>query len=399
MTNILSAGVIEVGSRRRDLMVASLAHVLHDGYTDLLYVLLPVWQKEYALSYASLAVMRALYYGTMAAAQVPVTHWLGGLGAPALLAAGTALAATGFVIAGLTTGLAGLVIGLIVGGLGSSTQHPNASALVSQAYGANARGPLGLYNFAGDIGKAIFPAATAALLVVVSWHTASLLIAAVGFAVAAAIAMALPRAARRAMSTKAEKVGGKRRGFPLLLAIGTLDTSCRMGFLLFLPFLLKARGADGPALGIAFALVFIGGAFGKAACGWLGSRLGVLGTVAATEAATALLILATLVLPLPATFVVLPVLGVMLNGTSSVLYGTVPEFAATGDTARLFATFYTGVIGAGALAPIAYGIFADHAGRPLATAAAAMTALATLPLAVLLARAMSSQRIDDAGAT
>ena len=47
-------------TQRRNLAGACLAHVLHDGYTDQLYALLPVWQSEFGLSYAGLAVVRAL---------------------------------------------------------------------------------------------------------------------------------------------------------------------------------------------------------------------------------------------------------------------------------------------------------------------------------------------------
>ena len=57
--------------QRRNLAGACLAHMLHDGYTDQLYALLPVWQPEFGLSYAGLAVIRALYYGTMGGLQVP----------------------------------------------------------------------------------------------------------------------------------------------------------------------------------------------------------------------------------------------------------------------------------------------------------------------------------------
>ncbi len=138
-------------------------------------------------------------------------------------------------------------------------------------------------------------------------------------------------------------------------------------------------------IGTALALVFVGGAAGKFACGWLGARFGVLATVLLTEAGTATAILSVLVLPLTPTLFVLPLLGVMLNGTSSVLYGTVPELAPAGRTERAFAVFYTGTIGAGATAPILYGVLGDAAGPHWATIATAITAAATLPLAVVLA--------------
>ena len=57
--------------QQRNLAGACLAHILHDGYTDQLYALLPVWQSEFGLSYAGLAVVRALYYGTMGGLQLP----------------------------------------------------------------------------------------------------------------------------------------------------------------------------------------------------------------------------------------------------------------------------------------------------------------------------------------
>ena len=380
----------EMPRARRNLVVACGAHALHDGYTDLLYVLLPIWKTEYALSYAALAGLRALYYGTMAAAQVPGTRWLGFLGAPLLLTAGTALAACGYAIAGMSGGLVGLCLGLTVGGLGSSTQHPNASALVSQAYGGAARGPLGLYNFAGDLGKSLFPAVTALLLTVIAWRSVTLLMAGIGLVGAVAIRAALPRAEPQPGTTAPAVTGRGRPGFALLLGVGVLDTATRMGFLLFLPFLVTGKGGSDTTIGYALALVFVGGAFGKAACGWLGERVGLLATVIVTEAATAGLILATLALPLTWVLGLLPILGVMLNGTSSILYGTVPDFAPPSQTARLFALFYTGVIGSGALAPIAYGVLADHAGRSTGMIAAGLTALATIPLAVMLFRALAA---------
>jgi MFS transporter, FSR family, fosmidomycin resistance protein len=163
-----------------------------------------------------------------------------------------------------------------------------------------------------------------------------------------------------------------------------------MGLLTFLPFLLKAKGASLPTVGLALALVFIGGAGGKFACGWLGGRYGWLRTVVLTEGGTAACILAVLVLPLAAVLPILPLLGVMLNGTSSVLYGTVPDLAPAHGAERAFALFYTGTIGSGALSPVLYGILGDALGANMATMATAATALAIVPLAFALAPRLTS---------
>jgi MFS transporter, FSR family, fosmidomycin resistance protein len=226
------------------------------------------------------------------------------------------------------------------------------------------------------------------------WRHASWLLCAVGIIVAAIVAIGLPAmAAARTQESKVETARGSsgRGAYFVLLAIGVLDSAVRMGFLTFLPFLLQAKGADLPTVGLALTLVFVGGAAGKFACGWLGARVGILWTVLATEAGTAAAILGVLGLSLLPALVILPLLGIMLNGTSSVLYGTVPELAPAGCTERAFALFYTGSIGSGAVAPVLYGLLGDSVGLAWATAATAASALMTVPLAISLAARLRSQ--------
>jgi MFS transporter, FSR family, fosmidomycin resistance protein len=371
--------------QRRNLAGACLAHLLHDGYTDQLYALLPVWQSEFGLSYAGLAVVRALYYGTMGGLQLPADRLTATLNPRVALALATFIAAVGYLVVALPFGFPGLCFGLILAGVGSSVQHPRASLLVTNTYGKASRGPLGIYNFAGDLGKATFPAIVALLLPIVAWRPVVGFMALVGVVVAATLLVLVPRQPVLASPQEESETNGRDgRGFSLLLAIGACDTATRMGYLLFLPFLIHANGGNEATVGIGLALIFAGGALGKACCGWLGQHLGVVRSVIATEAATALLMVATLMLPLEPTLALLPFLGIVLNGTSSVLYGTVPELARKGEIGRAFALFYTGVIGAGGLAPIAYGAIADHSNKTIGVAAAALTAAAIIPMVLAL---------------
>src|SRR5215468_8396399 len=80
---------------RRAIGVAGGAHLLHDGYTDLIYIMLPIWQPEFGLSYAAVGVLRALYAGTMAAFQIPASLLAERISATSVLVAGTALAGFG----------------------------------------------------------------------------------------------------------------------------------------------------------------------------------------------------------------------------------------------------------------------------------------------------------------
>ena len=373
---------------RRTLLPASLNHALHDGYTDMIYVLLPVWQAEFTLDYVSLAILRALYVGVLAALQVPSAHLARHINARNILVFGTLLSAAGYALAGLSGGLVGLCASLALAGAGGSTQHPLASAAVSRAYGEKARGPLGTYNFAGDLGKATLPPLISLLLTVMRWRSALGIAAGLGALVAVLVRLLMPPVpappVALATMTEPDIESDGKGGFALLFSIGVLDTAVRMGFLLFLPFLLKAKGASLTTVGWALSLVFLGGAFGKAVCGWLGARLGLLATVLTTEAGTAAAIFAVLALHLAGSLILLPFLGMMLNGTSSVLYGTVPELVAPKRIERAFALFYTGILGSSALAPVLYGRLGDAAGPVWATAAAAVTALAVVPLMLIL---------------
>jgi FSR family fosmidomycin resistance protein-like MFS transporter len=376
---------------RRALGVACGAHALHDGYTDLIYVLLPIWQAEFGLSYAEVGLLRGAFAGAMAAFQIPAGWLSERIGAATMLAAGTTLSALAFLLVGTAAGFVTLVALLLIGGLGSSVQHPIASSVVARAFaGTRSRIAIGNYNFAGDIGKMTFPAATAFLLMIMNWRSALAVIAGVGLLAAVAIFLLTPRMdnQRTGAGARDDNEGrgrdGARRGFGFLLGIGAIDSATRMAFLTFLPFVLVAKGASIAVVGVALALVFAGGAVGKLVCAHLGVRYGVLATVVLTELLTAVGIAALLPLPLWGCLMLLPVIGVALNGTSSVLYGSVPELVTPERQARAFGVFYTATIGSGAIAPAIYGLFSDSFGVPATMLLIAAVVIATVPLVLPL---------------
>ena len=391
-----SAHIGETSAERRTLAAATSAHALHDGYTDLLYLLLPVWQSEFGLGYAEVGALRSSYTATMAALQIPSSMLAERVSPILVLAGGTVLAAGCFLLAGLSTGVAGLLAALVLGGIGASVQHPVGSSIVSRAYsGARSRTALGFYNFTGDMGKMAMPPLAAGLFMLMAWRPALWVVAGLGLIVAALVVVLAPPAAHAAHGTQepppdAAKQEGHAaappspHGFRLLLGIGAIDNAARSGFLTFLPFLLQAKGASLATIALALSLVLAGGAAGKLVCGYLGSRLGVLTTIILTEGCTAAGIVTLLALPLQASLMLLPLIGIALNGTSSVLYGTVPELVAPQARTRAFGVFYTGTIAASALAPPVLGLFADRLGVPSTMTAIAVGVLLTIPLTVAL---------------
>jgi MFS family permease len=206
---------------------------------------------------------------------------------------------------------------------------------------------------------------------------------------AVVIFVAMPALANHAAAPAKDNGGAgpnhaSGRGFPLLLSIGVIDSATRMAFLTFLPFVLTAKGASLTTIGLSLTLVFAGGAAGKLVCAVIGARIGTVATVWLTEAVTALGIGALLPLPLEGALVLLPVVGIALNGTSSVLYGSVPDLVTPERRMRAFGIFYTGTIGAGAVSPALYGLLGDAVGVPTALIVVAAGVLLTLPLTLML---------------
>jgi FSR family fosmidomycin resistance protein-like MFS transporter len=379
-------------SSRRTLTVCGGAHALHDGFTDLLNALYPLLQAQFGLSYAAIGALKAVYSGAMASGQIPSGLLAKRFGGVRVLALGTGLIAVGYGLAGLTGSLYGVIAGLLLAGLGGSTQHPIASSLVSAAYpGLRSRTALGTYNFTGDLGKMALPAVFAVIAAALGWQQALVLIAAVAVVGAGVILGTLQSSEIQAKSAETKAPPGQDRpwAYWLLFSIHIADDLVRTGFLIFLPFLMRNKGADLPTIGLSLSLLFAGGAAGKLVMGWIGARLGVVPSVILTEVATTLLILLLLPLPLLAALALLPAVGLMLNGTSSVLYGTIPEFVSPERRTHAFAVFYTGGSIAGATGPFAFGLLGDAVGLPTALTAVACVALTTVPMVWALRPAFS----------
>jgi FSR family fosmidomycin resistance protein-like MFS transporter len=378
----MSVAAASPTSGRKTLAVCGSVHALHDGFTDLLNALYPLLQAQFGLSYAAIGALKTVYSGGMAVGQMPSGMLADRYGGVRILALGTLLVGVGYGLAGFTGSLYGVIAGLLLAGLGGSTQHPIASSLVAGAFsGLRSRTALGTYNFSGDLGKVALPAVFALLAATLGWRDTLIIIAAFAAVAAGVIFATLPAPVRRTAKQDGKAVAGQDRpiAYWLLFTIHIADDLVRTGFLIFLPFMLRDKGADLPTIGLGLSLLFAGGAAGKLVMGWVGAKIGVVPSVILTEGATTLLILAVLPLSLPFALALLPAIGLMLNGTSSVLYGTVPEFVSEEKRTRAFAIFYTGGSVAGATGPFLFGLLGDVIGLTTALAVVACVALATIP--------------------
>tara|TARA_Y100001960_G_scaffold317685_1_gene386399 strand:+ start:1 stop:1161 length:1161 start_codon:yes stop_codon:yes gene_type:complete len=376
------------------LGTCSATHLVHDGFSDFLYLLLPVWQVELGLSLTQVGIIRTLYSGALASTQIPIGLLSERLGERRLLGLGTALTGGAYFALGMAESLAALVMFLLIAGTGSGTQHPLCSSLVAKAYeGGPQRVALGFYNFAGDIGKMLVPLLAALVITQLNWQSSTIGYGAVGILAAVLVLYFLTKAGagapttiQRSLKSPSGRDWGIRnpRSFCILAFIGVLDSASRTAFLTFLPFLFIDKGASVEIIGLALALVFGGGAAGKFICGLIAERFGIMHTVILTELITCAGILLIIPSSILVALALLPFVGLGLNGTSSALYGSVAEFVDPERRSRGFSLFYTLSIGAGAASPLLFGILSDQLGVVVTLILVAGMVSFIVPLAVLL---------------
>jgi MFS family permease len=384
---------------KRTLATCCTAHTLHDGLSDVTYVLLPLLAQTFGLSLAQVGLIRSAHRVAMAAFQIPAGLIAERFGERNLLALGTAIAGAAFVALGYASGFWMILIALFFAGFGSAVQHPLCSTIISHAYPDDGRrAALGTYNFFGDVGKFAFGGIVSlSLLIGISWQAPVVGFGLVGMLTATMIFLTIvntsPAPAPHAQSApRAPKGKGwgirSPQGFTALCLIEILDSSTRTGFLTFIAFLLIAKGLPAGWAALSVPLILVGGMAGKLACGLLAERFGIIRSIVITELATGLGILLMLALPGMAAFVLLPLIGVVLQGTSSVLYATIGDLVDKERLPRAFGLFYTIGSLCGIAAPLGYGLLGDVAGVENAIATIGVTVLLTLPLCLALRPAM-----------
>jgi MFS family permease len=376
------------------MMGSVLAHFTHDGFTDMLYVFFPIWQTQFGFAFAEVGLLKMLFSGTLALFQVPSSFLARRVGAVGLIQAGTLL--TSLAVIGCGWAQTPLVLGclLVIGGLGASVQHPVSSTLISNAYSDKElrRIALSFFNVSGDIGKLVFPMTVALIISRFGWPTASRTMGLFGIVVALTLVFITPSRRPMLCSSQTKTREGRittslwrgNGAFVALLTIGILDSATRMGFLTYFPFLLRDKGADIALTGLALSLIFAGGITGKFVCGVLATRVGILRTVLITESITTACIWGNILLPLSWVLTLCPILGLALNGTSSVLYGSVPELVPEEKRNQSFAVFYTAAIGSGAVSPFLYGFVSDLVGLIPTLIIVGLLLLGVLPLTLPL---------------
>jgi MFS family permease len=380
----------EGNKKARSLFSFSAFHFIDDGFTDSLYLLLPFLAAELSLNFSQVGLLKGVFSGSMALFQVPLSFLGERIGELTVIAAGTFGLAGGFLLLGRVHSFLAILITLIFTKATGGGQHGLSSSLLSRVFEISGRrAAMGTYNFSGDMGKVCLPFLLALMINLWGWRQAILVLSAFGLAAGAILWMVAREKGKDSLISSSQEKSSTKKGdwgiqdsknFLSLLTIGIIDITTRTALLTFLPFLLLQKGIPMAQVGFALTLLFAGGAVGKFACGILAEWFGVIPMVVGTEVLTSAGILSLIWSPSSLTWFTLPIVGIVLNGTSSVLYATVAEMISPNARSRGYGLYYAITLGSGAVAPMVYGLFTDSFGLSSALIAIALIVLLTLPL-------------------
>jgi FSR family fosmidomycin resistance protein-like MFS transporter len=390
-------------SPRRILATCCAAHGLHDGLSDVNYVLLPILAQVFGLSLVQVGSIRSAWRAATSLFEIPAGLLAERFGARNLLSFGTACSGLAFLALGHSVGFTMILLTLFFAGFGSAFQHPLCSTVISHAYPEEGRrAALGTYNFSGDVGKFALGGAVSLLFIAgVPWQAPVMTFGGVALVGALAILVLLkgaegyqkPDAIASGAGRRSSGWGIRhRRGFIALCLIEVIDGSTRTGFLTFVAFLMIAKHLPAGWAALSVPLAMVGGMAGKLACGFFAERLGICRTIVITEIATGAGILLMLVVPDIAAYLLLPLIGVPLNGTSSVLYATIGDLVEQDRLPRVFGLFYTLSSVCSLIVPLVFGAIGDVIGITATIALIGLLAFLTLPLCLILRPALAPYR-------
>ena len=371
-------------------------HFIDDGFSDSIYILLPFIASELSLSFSQIGLLKGVASAAMSLFQIPMGLLGERIGELTVIAAGTMGLASGFLILSRVYSFPLILLSLLFAKGTSGGQHSLGASTLSRVFEVSGRrAAIGTYNFSGEVGNVFLPFVLTVLINLWGWRQAVLVLSLSALLVVTFLwGLARQKIVPPAMRESKEKLGLKGsswgisnpQGFSALLTMGVIDSATRTTLLTFLPFLLLQKGISVAQVGFAFTLLFVGGAAGKLACGFLAEWFGIVPMVWGTEILTCAGMLSLIWSPTLMIWILLPLVGFMLNGTSSVLYATVAEIIYANARSRGYGLYYAMTLGSGAVAPLVYGVVTDSFGLNFTIVTAALFVLLTLPLSRSLAR-------------
>jgi MFS family permease len=375
------------------LIVSCGAHLVQDGLVALQYVLLPILAQVFGLNYSQVGFLRAVSNSAMTLLEIPAGVLAERFSEMRLLIFGLLCAGLGYLWVALAANFYLILMGFLIAGSGAAFQHSLASALIAKAFDdAGRRRALGIYNAFGDVGKLAFTGVfSLAIGVGVAWNLVVTALCVVTLSFALLMLFLLRRQApvpdvdvdAGATSQRGASAAGKwgikhPRRFSWLCLTVFLDTLAQSVFLTFIAFLLLEKGAGEALSSLAVVLALSGGMVGKLVSGYLAVRYGDRNAFRLLQLVTISGLMLLAILPALPILILLPLIGVAVQGSTTVTYGALSDFIRRDRQSRGFAIIYSLSSLSAVVGPVTFGGLADLYGVELSLVILAVLTTVTL---------------------
>jgi len=350
-------------------------HFLSHFYQLCLPPLFIAWQNDFSASFAELGLAMAVMAAAAALMQTPMGFLVDRYGARPFLIGGTLLMTVSIAAMGLATAFWQVVGLAMLSGVGNSVIHPADYAILS---GSVDRARLGrsfaFHTFAGNVGFAAAPPATAALALAFGWRGALLFVGLLGLPLVLTIiwqsCILVDRARQPRDRAQPPTAGAKlllSRSVMMFFAFFMVSAMAGAGIQSWLITILhQMHGLTIDTASAALTGYMIGATAGILIGGWVADRTAhhLPFVVVLTIGAAALLLLAGAVsLGEMPTIGVLFVAGLTTGASRTPRDVMVKDAAPPGQIGKVFGFVSSGMSLGAAIMPVPYGMIID-ARRP-----------------------------------
>lgn len=246
-----------IASKHKTTIISTCTtHIVQDGVSSTIYVLLPILAQTFGFSYAQVRVLKGLKSLSQAAFEI-CSGWMSErIGERRLIIVGLVLSGAGYLLLSIAPSAFWVAICLLIVGAGTALHHAPSSALIANRYSSATRSSaLGIYNASGDVGKLVFTGCFSfAIGAGLAWHQVSLLYGIVAILAAVGIAIALRASIFKRHTETLEEPDAiaqteltgwgilNWRSFGALLIVTSIDSLVQATGLVFMAFLMLAKG-------------------------------------------------------------------------------------------------------------------------------------------------------------